>query len=50
MSIPHTPNPAPAAAALAGKRPAGLTRAATASCAAPAVHLGHAADSAEAPA
>ena len=50
MSTPHTRNPAPAAAAMGGKRPIALSRAATGSCAAPAVHLGHAADWASQPA
>jgi hypothetical protein len=50
MSTPHTRNPAPAAAAMGGKRPVELTRAATGSCAAPADHLGHAADWAPGPA
>jgi hypothetical protein len=50
MSTPHTSNPAPAAAAMSGKRPVELTRAATGSCAAPAAHLGHAADWASQPA
>ena len=44
MSTPHTPNPAPAAAAMSSKRPFVLIRAAAGSCAVPAAHPGHAAD------
>jgi hypothetical protein len=50
MSTPHTSNPAPAAAAMSGKRPIELTRAAIGSCSVPAVHLGDAADWASQPA